>query len=85
MPKPVCPQCGDPETTRTRRRLWERVLTLAAVYPFQCASCGHRFRVRQRGVRYVRYLVGGFYPTSPTGGVVRKPRQKHHTEPESTL
>jgi len=52
--KPPCPQCGQKWTPRTRRRLWERVLSLAAIYPFRCESCGHRFRVRQRGVRYVR-------------------------------
>ena len=57
MPKPLCPRCGDPETRRTRRRLWEGVLTLAAIYPFRCPWCGHRFRVRQRGVRYIRALV----------------------------
>ena len=54
MRKPPCPQCGQEWTTRTRRRLWERVLSLAAIYPFRCQSCEYRFRVRQRGVRYVR-------------------------------
>jgi len=55
MSNPPCPRCGKQEwTQRTPRRLWERLLRLAAIYPFQCAGCGHRFRVRQRRVRYVR-------------------------------
>jgi hypothetical protein len=49
-----CPQCGEAETQRTRRRLWERLLAPAAVYPFRCRCCGCRFRRRQRGVRYIR-------------------------------
>jgi len=54
MRKPLCPHCGQEWTKRVRRRLWERVLSLAAIYPFRCQSCEYRFRVRQRGVRYVR-------------------------------
>ena len=49
MRMPPCPQCGETWTKRTRRRLWERVLSLAALYPFQCQCCEHRFRVRQSG------------------------------------
>lgn len=32
----------------------ERVLALLYVYPFRCPRCGHRFRARQWGARYVR-------------------------------
>ncbi len=41
MRMPPCPQCGETWTKRTRRRLWERVLSLAALYPFQCQCCEH--------------------------------------------
>jgi DNA-directed RNA polymerase subunit RPC12/RpoP len=57
MEKPLCPRCGQALTKRVRRRLWERLLTLAAIYPFRCQYCSHRFRVRQRGVRYIRSPV----------------------------
>jgi hypothetical protein len=56
MRMPPCPQCAEEWTKRTHRRLWERLLSLAAIYPFQCQCCGHRFRVRQPGVRYVRSI-----------------------------
>ena len=55
MYQPPCPRCGQKAwTRRSRRRLWERLLSFAAIYPFRCHYCLHRFRVRQRGVRYVR-------------------------------
>jgi len=53
--KPSCPQCRRAVVQRTRRRgLSERVCSLFWVYPFQCQRCGHRFRAKQRGVRYVK-------------------------------
>ena len=54
MKEPRCPRCGAAETQRTRRRLWERLLAPAAIYPFRCRCCECRFRRRQRGVRYTR-------------------------------
>jgi hypothetical protein len=56
MKEPRCPRCGVAETQRTRRRLWERLLAPAAIYPFRCRFCECRFRRRQRGVRYIRAI-----------------------------
>lgn len=34
--------------------LGERLVSLFYVYPFRCQLCGHRFKLRQRGVKYKR-------------------------------
>jgi hypothetical protein len=57
MSKPRCPRCGEAATQRTRRRLWERLLAPAALYPFRCRFCGCRFWRRQQGVRYSRSVL----------------------------
>jgi len=55
---PPCPQCRRAVVQRTHRRgLFERVGSLFWLYPFRCQRCGHRFRAKQRGVRYVRTLL----------------------------
>ena len=51
-----CPRCSRVFVQRTRcRGLFERVGSLLMIYPFRCMRCGHRFRAKQRGVRYVRH------------------------------
>jgi predicted RNA-binding Zn-ribbon protein involved in translation (DUF1610 family) len=57
MQRLSCPHCGSTHVERTRRRgMRERVYSLLAIYPFVCQRCGQRFRVRQRGVRYIKTL-----------------------------
>jgi len=54
--KPPCPRCSGVFVQRTRcRGFFERVCGLLVIYPFRCMRCGHRFRAKQRGVRYVRH------------------------------
>jgi PilZ domain len=58
MNEPQCPRCRRDFVQRVHRR-WglERVLSLLYIYPFRCQLCGHRFRVQQWGVRYVRRAI----------------------------
>jgi hypothetical protein len=51
----VCPKCGGTQIGRTHRNgLLERVVSLAYIYPFRCATCQRRFRRFRWGARYVR-------------------------------
>ena len=48
-----CPSCRKHTTRRScRKNIFERILSLAYVYPFRCHSCGTRFFKVQWGVRY---------------------------------
>jgi hypothetical protein len=53
-----CPQCSRDYVRRTPRDGWfERIASLAYLYPFACQLCAHRFRTFQWGVRYARQPV----------------------------
>jgi PilZ domain len=55
MPDPLCPNCSRKYVKRVHREnILERVLSIFFIYPFRCQLCGHRFGVRQPGVKYVR-------------------------------
>lgn len=44
-----CPECGDPEITRSRRRnVIERLISTVGLYPHRCVACGHRFFTQRR-------------------------------------
>lgn len=67
---PLCPKCRSQDVRRSRRRgAVDRVLGLAAIYPFRCQRCDRRFKVMQwapRGVwltamLLVSLLVGGWF------------------------
>jgi predicted nucleic acid-binding Zn ribbon protein len=50
-----CPQCNREFVRRVARvGFTERLLGLFCIYPFKCQLCGFRFRILQRGVRYIR-------------------------------
>jgi hypothetical protein len=54
-PQPVCPRCSTEYVKRVSRvGVGERFVSLFYIYPFRCQLCGHRFKVRQRGVTYTR-------------------------------
>jgi len=72
-----CPTCRKHTTRRScRKNTFERILSLAYVYPFRCHSCGTRFFKLQWGVRYKKVLRSSQYrdnaesrfqfPTGPT-------------------
>ena len=67
MADPHCPRCRNQETERVSRDgLFERLASIAYVYPFRCRACLRRFRAFQWGQRYVR---------------MRKERRKHERRP----
>jgi hypothetical protein len=42
----TCTHCGSADTTRSRRRWWERLIetiTRLSVSPRRCYNCGRRF------------------------------------------
>ena len=50
-----CPRCAKAYVKRAPREgLKEMVLSSVYVYPFECRSCGHRFRMLEWGTRYHR-------------------------------
>ena len=50
-----CPNCARDFVRRVARNgLAEVSLSLFYIYPFKCQLCGERFRLFQRGVRYVK-------------------------------
>ncbi len=54
----ACPQCGRDYVQRApRANAFERLLSLAYVYPFRCQLCNRRFRALQWGARYDRLWV----------------------------
>lgn len=55
MVQPICPNCSREFVKRVSREgVKERLFSIFYVYPFRCQLCGHRFRFRQWGVRYIR-------------------------------
>lgn len=55
MDRELCPNCGEVEGRRSRRRgLVEQVLGFIFVFPFRCQQCAHRFFLFRPGRRYVR-------------------------------
>jgi hypothetical protein len=55
MRAPACPKCGSGLVGRTHRKgLYERLASVAYVYPFRCQVCHRRFRRFRWGERYVR-------------------------------
>lgn len=55
MKSPHCPKCATEFVKRMRREgVHEKLLGVCYVYPFRCQLCGHRFRLLQWGVTYVR-------------------------------
>ncbi len=48
-----CPSCGEPQSSRTKRRGFVQtvVLPLLGYFPWECASCRFQHLSRQRGVR----------------------------------
>ena len=52
-----CPSCRKHTTRRScRKNIFERILSLAYIYPFRCHSCATRFFKLQWGVRYKKVL-----------------------------
>jgi PilZ domain-containing protein len=52
---PACPSCGSGLVGRTHRKgIYERLASLAYVYPFRCQACQRRFRRFRWRERYVR-------------------------------
>jgi hypothetical protein len=50
-----CPNCCKPYVARVARvGFTEELLSIFYVYPFKCQLCGCRFKVLQRGIRYLR-------------------------------
>jgi hypothetical protein len=39
----MCPECGYGEIRRSHRRAFDRLLSLASIYPFRCLRCDRRF------------------------------------------
>lgn len=55
MKSPHCPICCTEFVKRVRRQgINEKLLGVCYFYPFRCQLCGHRFRLLQWGVTYVR-------------------------------
>jgi hypothetical protein len=49
----TCPKCESDHVRRSSRRgIFERLLSVAYVYPFRCPYCNYRFRSMQWGERY---------------------------------
>ncbi len=50
-----CRRCGSDQVRRaSRENVFERLLSLAYVYPFRCIPCSHRFRALRWGERWTR-------------------------------
>src|SRR5918999_2290719 len=59
---PECSTCRKHTTRRScRRNIFERILSIAYVYPFRCHSCEKRFFKLQWGVRYKKVLGSSPY------------------------
>ena len=59
---PECPTCREHNTRRSRRsNCFERILSVAYVYPFRCHSCGKRFFRLQWGVQYSNVVHPSLY------------------------
>ena len=55
MKAPACPRCGSGLVGRTHRQgLYERLMSVAYIYPFRCQTCHRRFRRFRWRERYVR-------------------------------
>jgi len=39
----VCPHCSATDVHRSRRRAFERVLSIIGLMPYRCHACAHRF------------------------------------------
>jgi hypothetical protein len=47
--KVQCPACASDSVRRSARRgLWERLLSVIAIYPYRCNACNRRFVARGR-------------------------------------
>jgi hypothetical protein len=47
--KVQCPACASDSVRRSARRgLWERLLSVIAIYPYRCNECNRRFVARGR-------------------------------------
>jgi hypothetical protein len=42
----TCPTCWSAQIERSKRRSYERLLSLFGIYPFRCNECGSRFHAR---------------------------------------
>jgi len=49
-----CPHCANHRTRRSRRRIFERLLSLVGVWPFRCEDCAARFFAFRRGAHVTR-------------------------------
>jgi hypothetical protein len=50
-----CKRCGSDQIRRaSRENTFERLLSLAYIYPFRCIPCHHRFRKLRWGERWTR-------------------------------
>jgi len=59
---PECSTCREQNTRRAcRKNIFERILSVAYVYPFRCHSCGKRFFKLQWRVRYRKVLQPSLY------------------------
>ena len=55
MKTSACPRCGSGVIARTHRQgFFERLMSVAYVYPFRCQTCHRRFRRFRWRERYVR-------------------------------
>jgi hypothetical protein len=39
----ICPACGSTKVHRSRRKWYERPMSLIKVRPYRCHACQHRF------------------------------------------
>jgi hypothetical protein len=55
MDRELCPNCGEAEGRRSRRRgVTEQLLAFIFVFPFRCQECAYRFFLFRPGRHYVR-------------------------------
>lgn len=66
----MCPECGYGEIRRSHRRAFDRLLSLASIYPFRCLRCDRRFfafRPYSGGAEYLgaRAYLGSLLGVGP--------------------
>ena len=75
----VCPECGETNVRRSRRRtLRDYLLSLTGLRPYRCHECNHRFhdRSRSRSQARQKYSRWALCPRCTFSGVNRITRDK---------